>query len=179
MFIRKNIRLQKVEYSKQNFYFITICEKFRRVYFSEIENMSSKNNTPKIKLKLKPIGVVIDLILTNINDIFSGVKLHKYVIMPNHVHFILEVNIENIVYKNSGKIARFNQIITAIKSKSIFVCEQNGLELSWQRSFYERIVRNEKEFEKISTYILNNPIQWNLDKLNPEFNNSLNDNNGS
>ena len=37
-----------------------------------------------------------------------------------------------------------------------------------QRNFYEHIIRKEKEMNKIRGYIINNPLQWDLDKENPE-----------
>lgn len=30
----------------------------------------------------------------------------------------------------------------------------------WQRNFYEEIIRNEKGYDRISTYIINNPSEW-------------------
>jgi hypothetical protein len=38
----------------------------------------------------------------------------------------------------------------------------------WQRNYYERIIRNEKELCKIREYIQNNPLKWSLDRENPE-----------
>jgi len=37
----------------------------------------------------------------------------------------------------------------------------------WQRNYYERIIRNEREIDAIRAYIANNPIQWALDRENP------------
>ncbi len=37
----------------------------------------------------------------------------------------------------------------------------------WQRNYYEHIVRNEAEWQKIRQYIRNNPLQWELDIENP------------
>ena len=34
----------------------------------------------------------------------------------------------------------------------------------WQRNYYEHIVRNEKEYQKILEYIKNNPMNWEKDK---------------
>ena len=39
----------------------------------------------------------------------------------------------------------------------------------WQRNYFEHIVRNDKELTDIREYIVNNPIQWELDKYNPEI----------
>jgi hypothetical protein len=37
----------------------------------------------------------------------------------------------------------------------------------WQKSFYDRIVRNEHKVERIQKYIQNNPIKWGADRDNP------------
>lgn len=35
----------------------------------------------------------------------------------------------------------------------------------WHRNYYENIIRNEKAYRNISNYIINNPINWEKDKL--------------
>ncbi|MFC1678566.1 hypothetical protein ACFLZ9_02385 [Patescibacteria group bacterium] len=46
---------------------------------------------------------------------------------------------------------------------------KSGLsEFAWQRSFYDRIVRNEDELNRIRKYILNNPKKWDKDRSNQE-----------
>ncbi len=37
----------------------------------------------------------------------------------------------------------------------------------WQRNYYEHIVRNDNELNRIREYILNNPQQWDNDENNP------------
>ncbi|MCL4736308.1 MAG: transposase, partial [Candidatus Omnitrophica bacterium] len=37
----------------------------------------------------------------------------------------------------------------------------------WQRNYYEHIIRNEADLDRIREYIENNPLRWELDKLNP------------
>ena len=37
----------------------------------------------------------------------------------------------------------------------------------WQRDFYEHIIRNDDEYQRIAAYIINNPRKWDLDKINP------------
>ena len=37
----------------------------------------------------------------------------------------------------------------------------------WQRNFYERIIRNQDEFDRIRRYIINNPTNWNKDIEHP------------
>ena len=37
----------------------------------------------------------------------------------------------------------------------------------WQRNYYERIIRNDKELITIRQYIINNPVNWQGDNDNP------------
>ena len=35
----------------------------------------------------------------------------------------------------------------------------------WQRNYWEHIIRDEKSYHDIATYIVNNPANWEMDKL--------------
>jgi hypothetical protein len=37
----------------------------------------------------------------------------------------------------------------------------------WQRNYYEHIIRNEAELNRVREYIQNNPLRWQLDRENP------------
>jgi hypothetical protein len=39
----------------------------------------------------------------------------------------------------------------------------------WQRNYYEHIIRNDDELERIREYIINNPLQWEIDRENPNL----------
>jgi REP element-mobilizing transposase RayT len=39
----------------------------------------------------------------------------------------------------------------------------------WQRNYFERVIRNERELDGLRAYIEANPLRWNEDKLNPAF----------
>jgi hypothetical protein len=38
---------------------------------------------------------------------------------------------------------------------------------TWQRNYYEHIIRNENELNRIREYIVNNPMKWEFDQENP------------
>ncbi len=40
----------------------------------------------------------------------------------------------------------------------------------WQRSYHDRIVRNETELDHLREYIATNPLRWHLDRENPAAN---------
>jgi hypothetical protein len=64
-----------------------------------------------------------------------------------------------------------DQLIGAFKTvsaKHINLSRQTISLPFWQRNYYEHIVRNERELNAIRQYIRNNPLQWVLDRDNPQ-----------
>jgi len=63
-------------------------------------------------------------------------------------------------------------IVGSFKSAATRRCRQQGLirgSTLWHRGFYDHIIRTEKSLMNIRQYILNNPINWYVDRLNPEY----------
>jgi REP element-mobilizing transposase RayT len=79
---RKLIRLQNYDYSTNGYYFLTFCTRDRKKLFGKIE---------KFKMKLNDAGKMIDFWWSEIPVHFSGVQLDQYVIMPDHVHAIINI----------------------------------------------------------------------------------------
>ncbi|MDQ7009539.1 MAG: hypothetical protein Q9M94_04585 [Candidatus Gracilibacteria bacterium] len=73
-------RLEKFDYSSTGGYFITICTKNREEYFGEIVDG---------KMVLNEIGIQLKLEIENIPKFRKNVLLDEFVIMPNHIHFVI------------------------------------------------------------------------------------------
>ncbi len=140
---RKQIRLPYYDYTKEGMYFITICTKNRLKLFGNM-----KNNQ---KLELTREGSIAKQYLEKIEMIFKNVLIDEYIIMPNHIHMLLIIN-----NKKDITISRI------IKQYKMYVSKQIKYSI-WQKSFYEHIVRNELEYQRIKTYIQNNVINWKQD----------------
>jgi len=114
----------------------------------------------------------------------EDVRLGEWVVMPNHFHGILfltnfldERNNQSVV-RASQRDAPTNRVLQP-KTVSSIMCQFKGActkkiklldpTFAWQRSFYDHIIRDEKDLESCWEYILNNPMAWELDKLNPDF----------
>ena len=110
---------------------------------------------------------------------FPNVILHEHIVMPNHVHGIIELaengetNIEpqrnefqKIIPRSIGSIIRGYKIgVTKwFRNKPVGIENFQSLRV-WQRNYYEHIIRNEKSYQTISDYIINNPAKWNDDKF--------------
>jgi putative transposase len=153
---RKRTRLKEYDYSQFGYYFVTICIKDRKEFFSRIDNSS---------IVLTNFGNVISEILRNLST-FYNVEIDCYVIMPDHIHLIIILDKDE-----SKKNSSLSDIIGKFKSfssKKIWKILKDDEKFEWQKSFYDRIIRNEKELYQIRKYIQENPLRWEIEKDNPE-----------
>ena len=141
--VRKKIRLQDYDYSEENMYFITICVKNRLQILGKI----IEDN-----IKLTKQGNVVKQNINKLEQIYKNIIIDEYIIMPNHIHILILVN-----YKDSATISK---IIKHLKTNISREIEYSV----WQKSFYEHIIRNEKEYLKTKEYIKSNVINWRKDK---------------
>lgn len=103
-------------------------------------------------------------------------KQYKYVnfdcrvVMPNHMHFIIEINDHVGTGRDLSlpiKIKSLSELIGALKTTSSKLIHLNGIsDFQWQRSFYDHIIRNEISLNKIREYIRINPKMWEQDRNN-------------
>ena len=55
-----------------------------------------------------------------------------------------------------------------VSSKRINALRSMSGQSFWQRDYYEHVIRNERELNAIREYIVNNPLQWMLDRDHPD-----------
>ena len=146
---RKNIRLQGYDYSKNGYYFITICVKNKHQLLSQIVWTSVGAATCRPHIKLTNEGKITDSAIKNIPKIYPMISVDKYVIMPNHIHMIL------VWHDNGRQIAAptIQNVIGHLKRTISIQCTFS----SWQKSFHDHIIRNENEYQHICQYIDENP----------------------
>ena len=147
---RKLQRKKGYDYTLGGAYFITICTYNKQCILSKIIK-SKTHDIPGIELTR--IGAQIENALINLKEYYDGFEVDNYVIMPNHIHFVLLKTIENS-FSISELIKRFKT----------FTGKQYENKL-WQKSFYDHIIRNEKDYEQIVKYIYENPSRWIYDDL--------------
>ena len=175
---RRSIRLKGYDYSQHGVYFITVCAQNRECFFGEIVD-DGKGTMYCSPTEFGQIAI---------NEWFKTVEMRKnieldaFVLMPNHIHGILVINDHDIrrgtvhrapTFEQFGKPTS-NTIPTIIRGYKSTVTKQiNTLRNTpaapvWQRNFYEHIIRSERELTRIREYIMNNPINWDSDRNNPE-----------
>ena len=77
------------DYSLEGYYFITICIKNKLKLLGEFVGVAPQGDPQIYKIKLSPEGKIIDKYINNYNKKFDNMKIDEYVIMPNHMHFIM------------------------------------------------------------------------------------------
>jgi len=91
---RRSIRLKGYDYSQAGLYFITICTHNRKCLFGKIvgvENSLQKIESPP-KMILNDAGKIANECWLEIPKHFPNVVLHEHVVMPNHIHGIIELS---------------------------------------------------------------------------------------
>ena len=149
---RKNIRLNDYNYSYNGAYFITICTKNKENLLWK--NVGANCVRPLDQLPLSKIGIVIENEIYKLNTVYENIKVDKYQIMPNHIHLII------FIYEDSNGRTQFAPTISRIiKQFKGSITKQIGFSI-WQKSFYDRIIRNENEYQSVWNYIHNNPLKY-------------------
>jgi REP element-mobilizing transposase RayT len=202
---RRSLRLKHYDYSKAGFYFITICTQDRLYLFGEIVDGM---------MVLNDAGRMIENWYIELENKFKHINNHEMIIMPNHIHFIVEIVYGGNGIRNAGHTMqngghaiqkgghigpplRDNNQYTTVGA-DLRVCPddtcddpyvgdivqwyktmttnayinmvKNGIcppfnKRVWQRNYYEHVVRDDVDYERIATYILNNPMTWPDDVL--------------
>ena len=93
--------------------------------------------------------------IEHMNNVSEYVHLDKYIIMPNHIHLIID--------SEGGKALR--NMVCKIKTVSVNRCKTilNGKPL-WQRNYYEHVIRDERDYARVADYIVSNPLRWTEDE---------------
>ena len=134
-------RLQSWDYSDNGYYFITICTKDREEYFGEIINN---------KINLTGIGLITSEYWLGISNHFPFVELDEFIVMPNHVHGI--IIIRNVRRRDGAcpvstkRMNTLGNIVGSFKSAVTKYANSHQIIFHWQSRYYERIIRNKKEY---------------------------------
>ena len=105
---RHSTRLKGYDYSQEGLYFITICTKDREYLFGEIimvKNAGVEHFQPRQEMKLNDAGKIADECWLEIPRHFPNTVLHEHIVMPNHVHGIIELKrVDTINYQISDDV---------------------------------------------------------------------------
>ena len=139
---RKLNRCQDWDYTSPGYYFVTICVQDKKWVMAYVVDGKMVQNG---------LGYAIAKVWENLPNHYQNCVLDEYVFMPDHFHGILKL-------VDSAKKYSLSEIVRGFKTFSSREINQvmfGGFR--WQKSFHDRIIRNEIELGKIRDYIRNNP----------------------
>lgn len=174
---RQTIRLQSYDYSSEGAYFITIVTQDRISLFGKIIDG---------KMILNSTGKIAEEEWLNTKLVRPNISLGEFIIMPDHMHMILHIDFQNKKeekeWNNSnpkspshtiGAIIRGFKGATTKKINLLLNNSTGGLLFAptellfaptefiknkiWQRNYYEHIIRNQNDYDRIEKYIIKNP----------------------
>jgi len=163
---RRSIRMPGYDYHLAGAYFVTIVTQARALRFGSIDEHGH--------VSLSPDGECAVTWLAEIPTRFPGTGIPSWVLMPNHIHLVVVIDDELIragkprPYQKPTRPYALGQIIGYYKYQTTKAINLTHGERIWQRNYYEHIIRDEDEMNRISDYILTNPLRWQADRENPD-----------
>ncbi len=174
---RKRNRKLGFDYASNNLYFITICVQNKVCCFGDIiytskdthfessKQFENYPNNSNVKMQFNQYGKIVNNQFHWLESQYPYIEIHNYVIMPNHIHAIIEID-SNKVLGQEIKVKSLSSLIGALKTTSSKLIHESGfIGFSWQRSFHDHIIRDDKAYQNIFNYINQNPIRWYTDKF--------------
>ena len=171
---RKRMRLPEYNYTAPGAYFITICTHQREALFGTIEHGI---------MVYSEIGQIAaeEISVTNQIRQKDGIQITKSIVMPNHVHMIIEIVGPRlaVAVAESGTANRFGtplsgSVSSVVRSYKAAVTKHvrescgHGKPCPyklWQPRFYDHVIRSERDYQEIWRYIDENPVKWEMDSL--------------
>ena len=167
---RKSPRANFHNYSK-GIFFVTICTKDKRHFFGEIINGN---------MIYTPIGTYTLIQLQDISRHYTYAEVFEMVVMPNHVHFLIEIfdggqRTHELCDEHLNRDQRTHEpcvptertalsvIIGGFKRAVTLYARRNNINFGWQSRYHDHIIRGINDFNKIGEYIRNNTGKWEED----------------
>jgi putative transposase len=174
---RRSIRLPAYDYAQPGAYFVTVCTQNRECVFGQVVEGQMIVSDP---------GQMVESVWRQLPR-YHGVDVDAFAVMPNHVHGIIvlvgagPVGAGPRACPDMGRpqevaptmslpdvVHRFKSLTTARYRKGVL---QDGWQpfpgRLWQRNYYEHVIRDEEELNRIRQYIIDNPASWEDDVENP------------
>ena len=156
---RKRMRLQGFDYSTPGCYFVTILTHNRSKLFWDFD-------------QLNDLGYIVEEDILSVSEHFNDVKIDNFVVMPDHIHLLVtigcdaldnseEVLLNELLCRNTH--TKLNVIVGSLKSGITRKIHKVNPEIKvWHKSYFDHIIKNEKDYNETWDYIDANPIRWKI-----------------
>ena len=166
-------RLKGYDYKLPGGYFVTLCTHHRQNLFGQVVVG---------EMCLNQLGKIVEAAWLEIPEHAPGVLVDEYMVMPDHFHGIIFLTPEKSVEERhasppttlhaspqnnaSGSLPTIIGSFKSAVTKQINRLRKTPGASLWQRSFYDRIIRDEKELDTFRAYIRANPLRQEIDIVN-------------
>ena len=131
-------------------------------------------------IELTRYGKIADKYINQLNDFYKNINVLKYVIMPNHIHLLLqipdgttrtssptkttdgtkcEITPSPMGERTDARSVEHSIISDFISTFKRFVHRDIGEQI-FQRSYHDHVIRDENDLNGAINYIENNPYRW-------------------
>ena len=173
---RQSLRWRRHNYSSPGFYYVTVCIQGHRCLLGNVNSGV---------MNLNDAGRMVDAAWSQISIRFPTMQPDEHVTMPNHFHGIIQIMDVGAPLVGAPKPAgragtrpapTLGDTVGAFKSVTTdeYIMGVHQLDWPrfqnhfWQRNYYDHVIRDQDELEKIREYIRRNPLMWTCDRYNPE-----------
>jgi len=170
---RRSIRLAGYDYRAAGAYFVTICSHQKKRVFGRVLDG---------EMQMHVYGRIVAECWDEITDHYPQVIVDEWIVMPNHCHGILiivdapvgarYISPLHAASRIGAPAGSLGSVIGKFKAAATRRINAHRAERNlspavvWQRNFYERIIRDEKELIATRRYIIENPLHWEQDTEN-------------
>lgn len=148
------------DYRSRSIYHITINKA------QQIPDFCTLSGTPECICNTRsPIGEIIEKNIRRFSTLSPRLRVLQYVIMPDHIHFILFVT--DYIERAVGSYIGMMKVKIGQEIRATF--PQYNLEPIFRDDFYDRILRPTHSLDAIYRYIRLNPYRLRVRQLNPDF----------
>ncbi|HZW04413.1 MAG TPA: transposase [Anaerolineaceae bacterium] len=161
---RNTNRYPGYDYTQPGAYFITLCAFNHEPLFGTVRDGKVYNSA---------CGQIVNSEWLRSTEVRNELVIDCFIVMPNHFHALLllvgpptEVP-ELAIWPLRPKRA-LGSLVAGFKAAVTKRTHEQGLLVGqdiWQRNYYDHIVRDHANFERIQEYILTNPARWESDRF--------------
>ena len=149
---RKPNRIAEYDYNQNGAYFVTVCTQDRRKILSQIVGDGSP--VPK------PIGILAESLIHQISNKYPNVYIDQYMIMPDHIHMLLRIDNADGTGDPSPTLGNIIGWYKYQLTKQVNAQAGTQGQRLLQRSYYDHVIRNQRDYDEVWQYVENNPKKW-------------------
>lgn len=171
---RRSLRLPDYDYGQPGWYFVTVCTYERKMMFGSVVDG---------EMRLNASGEQVQKTWHTLPGRFPSVQLDEFVVMPNHIHGIIILtdiqaspsssqqcpDVANVLGEKSNHAVpepQLGEVIRTFKGAATYLIRSTiNSAFAWQSRYYDHIIQNQADLDRIRTYIASNPAHWEQDKF--------------